>query len=251
MKRNMASIIFTLVSSFVCTELIAGQANVHLIGGASFTEIGSNPKLSFGEVVNQLTPSQNVTSPLFGVGLGYQFDRLFRQSFLALDLGLTGFYVHNNMKGIETPAINLNVLPNGADTFSYTMKETSWTLLVEPKVIYTSYAWKPYLLAGFGVAENKMSQFNELPTDPAGSASNPNSYANKNSTQFAYEVGVGVQHTLYRRKSSGQLILAVEYRYMNFGGVELGATSNHTIQQGPNFGSLSSNLIDANLSFQF
>ena len=101
------------------------------------------------------------------------------------------------------------------------------------------------------MSANEMDGFNEVIANPGGSGSNPYSYANKTNTHLAYEVGLGIQHTVYTSASGGQLIIAAEYRYMNWGPMSLGTTPNQTTHQGPNFGDLETNLIDANISWQF
>ena len=123
--------------------------------------------------------------------------------------------------------------------------------MIEPRVISMKYAWQPYLMGGIGVSTNKMSHYNEYPTNPALSAVATNAFASHSSTNFAWEAGVGVQRMIYMTTSGRSFTLAGEYRYMDWGSMTLGQTAAQTTQDRLNIGHLKTNLFDLRLSAQF
>ena len=123
--------------------------------------------------------------------------------------------------------------------------------MVEPKLISTTYAWQPFVVGGLGVSSNRMSAYSETPSNPNSSAVASNAFANKTTTNLAWEVGVGVQRRIYTTLSGRTVLLSGEYRYMDWGPMRLGTTAAQTTQFGPSFGHLKSNLFDLRLSLQF
>ncbi|MCX7116342.1 MAG: hypothetical protein NTW94_00210 [Legionellales bacterium] len=232
---------------------MASGVNIHLIGGGNVTNIhASTQELSLGEVTNQINTNQsNQSSGIFGVGIGYQMDNLINTLPITLNLGLTWYAMRANFNGTELPGINLGLFPNPADSYIFTAHDSSWALMFEPKFLISKYSLQPYVITGIGVAQNRMSKYIEVPADSASSAVNPYAYGNQTNTNFSYEAGAGIQYVFYRRPSGGQLIIGVEYRYMAWGPMRFGTTANQTTTQGPSFGDLDTNIVDATLSWQF
>ena len=221
----------------------------NVVGGFGLTSIGGTQYLNLGEITDQFNTSESTTtSPFVGFAVGYQWNHLNRKIPVALNLSIAGYYTHNVISGIETPAINQF---DNEDTLNYSANQNGMAWMLEPKFIFTTYAWQPYFIAGIGIATNWVNNYNETPTDPSGQAVTNNFFAAKNTTNFAYDVGVGVQHSIHTFASGKHLMLAAEYRYMNWGEMNLGTTPAQTTLKGPTFNNLQTNIIDASLGWQF
>lgn len=241
----------TLISLGLCasTMAMADGANIHVSGGVSLAKAGGTKNVNLGAVTDQFnTNGGTQTQAVWGYGVGYQWDAPIQTTPLAINLGVTGYYTSNFFKGVQTPAVNLIA---NADTLNYGFNETSWAWMVEPKLISTAYIWQPYFMFGLGVSTNKLTNYSEMPSNPNSSAVAVNKFANKSTTNFAWEVGVGVQRNIYTTPAGKKLVLSGEYRYMNWGPMSLGTTPAQTTNQGPTFNNLTTNLFDIGLSLQF
>ena len=229
-------------------QIFADGADIHIVGGISLADLGGTQYLSLGDITNQFnTSSQETLSPFVGFGVGYQWDRPISSLPMAFNLGITGYYVSNTITGTEIPTVNY--VPG--DPLNYTVNENSLAWMLEPKFIYTGWSWQPYFIGGIGVSANTASGYTETPASNSQPNVTANNYANQTNTELAWELGFGAQHTVYTSQTGGQLIVGLEYRYMNWGLVSLGKTASQTTNQGPSFGDLETNLIDATLRWQF
>lgn len=241
-----------VIAGLLCASQIA-QADgfsVHLQGGISLADLGSKQALWLSPIAESQydTSSVETLSPFVGLGVAYQWDQLAANlPHLAFNLGLTGYFEQNTISGVNTPFINAGSFP----TLNYTASDRSLALMLEPKLIYTAYSWQPYIVAGIGVASNKVNDYSETPTNPGGTSASSTIFQGKTYTNLAYEMGIGMQHTLLTTASGSSLILAVEYKYMNWGKMGLGTAPGQSTNQGPSFGELQTNLIDAGLAWQF
>ena len=231
------------------TTMMADGVNLHLTGGVSLADLGSSQNLLLTTDYSSLynTSGATTSSPFAGLGIGYQWNNILKNIPLALNLGISGYYLHNTISGTEYPGGNTSY-----QTLSYNADDNTLAGMLEPKLIYTRSTWQPYFLAGVGIASNALSNFNEQSV--AGSNGHPaeNSwFADNTDTHFAYEFGFGLQHALYDTKSGGALIMGLEYRYMSLGPMEFGPAPAQTTTPGLNLGTLQTNIIDATLSYQF
>jgi opacity protein-like surface antigen len=218
---QLLKIVFFLASANLCQ---ANQWNIELLGGANVSTI-SNTEVVQMNPVYENTYQTNKTSHtrlLAGIGGGYTFEHLFQKP-LNFSLGLNAY--HNNfgtVNGLENPYANLG----SYDTLNYSFDAESYALILEPKLIYTGWSWQPFVLAGAGQSWNRLYGYNEAPTDPNGSAVAQPPFNDHTQTSFAYEYGVGVQHTfLTDAVHKIHYDFALGYRYMNFGKGQLGGMS--------------------------
>jgi opacity protein-like surface antigen len=201
----------------------ANLLDVYLSAEPSFSRIHNDTAVQVSAlVVNDYeTNKQTNWNPLWGGGIGHTFEKLFNLPF-SLSLGLAGYSVNfGNVKGLELPFINDDLF----DTLNYQFKAKSTALLFETRWIYANYDWQPFAIIGVGAAWNRLSDFNEEPTDPALSAAPVlQGFGSHTNTAFAYELGIGVQRLLYAdEKYNIRYTGSVDYRYVNFGKGEFSA----------------------------
>lgn len=249
LKRSLIGTALISLGLCVNTTATADGANIHGVGGVSLPTSGGQQSLNLGAVTDQFnTTNHSNVSAVWGFGVGYQWDAPIKNKPFAFDLDLTGYYTKNSLSGVQTPAINLI---SQADTLNYRASESSWAWMIEPKLISTTYAWQPYVVGGLGGSSNRMSGYSETPSNPNSSAVTTNAFANKTTTNLAWELGVGVQRSIYTTLSGKKVVLSGEYRYMDWGPMSLGTTAAQTTQFGPSFDHLKTNLFDLRLSLQF
>ncbi|MDR3476422.1 MAG: hypothetical protein P4M14_00140 [Gammaproteobacteria bacterium] len=214
------------VFSFSC---YANKVDFNLSGGAAFANLSNNSSVQINDVVNNYyqSHSHHTVAPFYGLGLGHTFENIDHRP-LNLSLGVSAYYTDlGSVRGTELPFVN----GGNFDTLNYHFNVQSTSLLLEPRLIYTYYAWQPYLLAGVGSAWNRLANYSEAPSDPASSASPAPFYKSHVRSAFAYEVGIGIQHAIFHdEKNKIDYLLSLDYRYMNFGKGRLtnfsGMTSN-------------------------
>jgi opacity protein-like surface antigen len=152
---------------------------------------------------------------IVGINGSYFFKEPFaRIKPLNITLGAGLYSANGRYHGTETPAINYG----GGDTLDYKYHSHTLALLLEAKFIYTIQNWQPYLLLGFGPSLNRLAQYSEAPSNPAGSATAIEPYQNHSSVALAYEMGLGVQ-----RQIAPHFIVAADVRNMSFGSEHLTA----------------------------
>lgn len=244
---NIRALFF--ITSSIASSLAYAGFNIHGVGGVSLTNMNNTTWLNLGQATNRFqTTSGNKTTGIWGLGAGYGKDITIKEHPLTIDMDFTAYYTQSNLSGIQTPAVNLI---QNADTLNYSTDINNWAYLFEPKIVAKQYPLQPYFKFGLGFSNNQARQYNEYPTDPNSSAVATNAFSDKTSTNFAWEIGVGIQHSLYQLPKGGELILAGEYRYMDWGPVVLGKTPAQTTANGPNFGHYTSNLFDVTLSLHY
>jgi len=201
-------------------------------------------------VENAYTMSNTASSAAFyNVGVGYQWVNLFsKQPLIAVNLGANAYYAKYNLSGTNSPFINAGQF----DTLNYQVTDVTNSVLIEPKMIYTGYLFQPYILAGLGVTWNKTSSYSESPTNPTLTAAPvPVPFNGTTTTNFAYELGIGVQVLLYKTSHQNNINLFLDYRYMNWGQMRLGTTPLQTTSRGPDLGRLQTQIFSIGLEYQF
>lgn len=217
-------------------------------GGVGFYSYSNTQYLNLGQVTNKFTPSTNrQTQPIWGFGLGYQWDFSQNQYPIIFDLNFAAYNIESKIKGLETPAVNL---VNQADTLNYSAHIENWAWIFEPKIVWSKYIWQPYFLLGIGGSTNYASNYQEAPTSSNGGAVTNNHFLNHTTNQFAWEIGVGVQRDIITIKNGHKLYLAGEYRYMSFGNEILGRTSVQTTFQGLKLNAFNTNILDIRLGIR-
>lgn len=145
-------------------------------------------------------------------------------------LGPAAYYVDfDKIHGVESPFSN----GGSFDTLNYQFLASGAALFLESRVIFSASCWHPFFVLGAGNAWNHLSEYDEKPTDPAGSAAPASEFFHHNTmSSFAYEAGVGISHQFGAdKKRDVRYSYALEYRYFNFGAAKLGQSSLQTSDQ--------------------
>ena len=219
--------------SFVCFagHVFADTTNFNVILGTTSSRLINKRYISPATgLINSYASNEAVkTRPFYGLGLEYNFDNITAQP-ITLGVGLGLYDIgRSNINGIETPGVNIILPPQ--DTLSYQIQIKNITLLLEPKLVYTSFHLQPFVLGGFGYARNTLKHFTEatIPGSAALPAISP--YSNHTQTKFAYEAGLGLQYVFGEYKQNHNIILHLEYRYLNIGQSRLGRNCIQTTNQ--------------------
>ena len=213
-KKLMAAL---LTSMAVMKTAGADGFNWHLQSGVAWANFTGNTQdiVMNANTTNRYsvsTPSQ--TDAILAAGVAYQWDF----SHTAFDLGFSAYYMGSSVAGSNAPLVN----GGDFDTLNYKATGRSLAFMLEPKWIWTTHEWQPYVLAGLGVAFNHFGDYSETPTDPSGSAVPASQvFTGATTTGLAYEGGVGVQHRLTTMQDSP--LIAIDYRFMDWGKANLGS----------------------------
>ena len=215
-----------LAMSCVCLSAFAdGYWSTNIQGGLSLNSLSNTERVAESQYA---TSDSNSVGGLFGLGLAYNIP----VNAWVMSMGLTGYYLPDvQVKGVKTP-------PAGLDPVNYTATGQSFGLLFEPKILWAEYAFQPYFIAGFGLGINDFGNYSETPQ-----------FNSETQTNLAYEFGLGVQYVLNQTPNSP--IIALDYRYMNWGDAGLAAASGQSTNNGLSFGSLSSNTFNLSLILPF
>jgi hypothetical protein len=228
---------FYLSSSFILLATAnaafadSNKLDIYVSGGPFSSRLGNSSALQVNSfVVNDYnTNEQSNWSTLWGGGIGHTFENIFNKP-ISISLGLAGYGMNfGNVKGIEYPFINNDIY----DTLNYQFYAQSSAAMVETRVLYSNYSWQPYAIVGVGAAWNRLSDYNEVPTDPALSAAPVSpTFGNHTTSAFAYEAGIGVQRVLYEDVNNNvRYTGSLDYRYVNFGKAQLGTMPSETTNQ--------------------
>jgi hypothetical protein len=145
-----------------------------------------------------------------------------------ITLGPSAYYVDfNKIQGVESPFSN----GGSFDTLNYNFFADSAALFLESRLIITAFRWQPVFVLGAGNAWNRLYSYNEVPTDPNGSASAATDVFHNNTiSSFAYEAGVGIRHLLFASKNQ-VTYCSLDYRYFNLGAGKFAPSSLQTSNQ--------------------
>ena len=165
--------------------------------GMTNQQVGSLFNVLYGSVSSVVTQQKEFdSSPLFGIGIGYQFN-----SWLRVDV--TGEYRGKaNFKGLD-------IINNGAFTDEYRASKSEWLFLANVYAdLGTWWCLTPFVGAGVGMSRNTISGFLDVNTPLLGVA-----YGDTASKwNFAWAIHAGVA---YRVTPSFTVELA--YRYVSLG----------------------------------
>ena len=194
------------------------------------------------EVDNQYTVSSASTvNGLAGVGSGYQWN--FRQ--VSFDLGFSAYYLSTEASGVNSPFIN----GGSFDTLNYTVSGDSYAFLVEPKFMWDTPKFQPYIFTGVGLALNYLSDYVETPSVLNGGATPTTPpFNNATTPDVAYEAGIGLQTRLGLDSPWG---VSVEYRFMGLGDATLSTYTGQPNNQALKFGQLYADVIGVSLTGPF
>jgi opacity protein-like surface antigen len=140
------------------------------------------------------------SAPLFGVGVGYQFNNWLRTDVTGEYRGKANFH-------------GLDIVRSGATTYTdeYRGSKSEWLVLAN---IYadlgTWYSFTPFIGAGIGASYNTISNFLDVCTTCAGGGVAYGATASK--WNFAWALHAGVSYRV-----NSQLSFEFAYRYVNLG----------------------------------
>jgi opacity protein-like surface antigen len=200
----------------------AHNISVAVSGGLAITRMDNEEPVSLNAFLENNYTTREMTNWDFisGISIADVHNNIFKTHF-NFSLGVAGYYaILGNITGTEYPFAN----SGSYDTLNYKFKVRSTAIMAETRLIYNKTAWQPYVVAGMGLAWNRLSSYTESATNPALSAAPlPRTFSNNTHHTFAYEVGVGVQHAfMHDRKHKVEYMWSLDYRYFNFGYGELG-----------------------------
>lgn len=162
---------------------------------------------------------------------GGGIERVFApKRYLHITLGPTAYYVDfDKIHGVESPISN----GGSFDTLNYQFLASGAALLLESRVIVSVSSWQPYFVLGAGNAWNHLSDYDETPSNPAGSAAPAREFFHNHTiSSFAYEAGVGISHEFgVDKKRDVTYSYAIDYRYFNFGAGKFRQVSSQTGDQ--------------------
>jgi opacity protein-like surface antigen len=143
------------------------------------------------------------SAPLFGIGLGYQFNSWLRTDITGEYRGKANFH-------------GLDIIQSGATTYTgeYRGSKSEWLVLAN---IYadlgTWYSFTPFIGAGVGASYNTISNFTDTCVTPACPNGGSVAYGDTTSKwNFAWALHAGVSY-----KVNSQLSLEFAYRYVSLG----------------------------------
>jgi hypothetical protein len=234
--KNKNHFVYQLCFSLfmLSTQVHADFFSVALLGGPNFTTLRNASYVEINPVVTNLYQStqQQQTKGIVALSIGHTFEKKWFSSY-ELSYRVSGYLMNlGQVSGIEYPLINQGVF----DTLNYRFQTHSGALLFEPQLTYTAYGWSPFVRVGLGVAQNKLNNYHEWPSDPASSAAAVfPMFSAHTASHFAYDLGLGIQSMLVELpKDKLRLMGAVNYQYFNLGQAQLGSfpaqTSNSRLQ---------------------
>lgn len=215
-------LIFGLVFAFFA-PCYAEKIDFYLTGGPAITKLKNTNSVAINHfVVNNYNTHQDaVWGGILGVGVGHVFQHLFNHP-IDVSLGVADYSINlGRVQGVEQPFVN----DSNFDTLNYKFNAKSNALMIESKLFYTLQKWKIFGLAGIGHAWNDLYNYSETPTDPNASAAMvPQLFSSHTQNAFAYELGIGVQHELFKdTQHKIQYAGSIDYRYFRLGKGELGS----------------------------
>ena len=202
----------------------AHSTELSFTGGAAFSNLTNTNQVAVSPfITNTYNPIQETRSGIFaGASMSNVFE--LPHHFL-VTVGPAAYFTDlDKIHGTEIPASNLSLLDGTPDTLNYQFVGKSVAFMLESKLVYDAYSWQPFVLAGIGDAINYLQGYNEVPTDPNGTASPaPVTFGNRSLNCFAYEIGLGLSRQLFvDRKREVSYGASLGYRYLNFGNGSLG-----------------------------
>lgn len=222
------NIFYKVLLLLFTSKVYANFFSISLLGGPTFTHLHNEPYVPLNSVVTNLyqASQHDQTEGMIGVRLGYAFENKWFSSY-AFSCHVSGYWMNlGKVAGVEYPFINQGMF----DTLRYRFQANSRAILFEPELTYTAYRWQPFLRAGLGGTQNNLKNYHEWPTDSASSAASifP-AFNNQTTSQFAYDLGVGIQYQFTEASNDHpQLSGAVSYQYFNLGQGQLGRFPTQT-----------------------
>lgn len=220
-----------------------------LSGGLTISSLSNgNQVVPINSFVDNTYDTNNTTNVNGMAGLAY--TRLFHLKHdVLITIGPALYYTNmDQVNGINHPFSNLTT----ADTLNYQYGADSWSLMAISKLAYEKYVWQPFITGGIGPSWNRLYNYSEVPTNPAGMAVSNPAFVNNTEAEFAYMVGCGVERVFYLNQNHAvRYLAALSYQYMNFGSAQLAPGAIATAGQAIKINTLDTNVILFTLGADF
>jgi len=157
----------------------------------------------FNSDYSRVTSVNNVqkdfdSAPLFGVGVGYQWNNWLRTDITGQYRGKANFH-----------GFDITQFPGGPGSDEYRASKSEWLALANAYVdLGTWYSFTPFVGAGIGVSRNTISNFMDINT-PTGGVAYGDTVSKWN---FAWAAHAGVSY-----KVNSQLSFEFAYSYVSLG----------------------------------
>ena len=197
------------------------KLEIYVSGGPTFSKLQNDTSVAINSyVINTYNTNEQANwQSLWGIGFGRSLDYMMNTPF-RISLALAAYKTHlGKVQGTEYPFIN----DDSYDYLNYQFTAKSTAALAEARLFYKNYNWQPFVLFGIGCSWNRLKNYSETPVDPSLSAAPVTTqFGNHTNSDFAYELGAGVQHQLYEDMvHKTQYFGAVDYRYIYLGNGQL------------------------------
>ncbi|PJE17969.1 MULTISPECIES: outer membrane protein [Legionella] len=211
-----------LIFSFLILPslLHANNLTLFISGGPHFPKLNQEQLVRMNSWVSTDYQSyqKNHWKGFWGGGFNHSFEKISKR--FNLSLGLAGYSLDlGPVQGKVYPFINGGFF----DALDYRFNARNYSLMAESRLTYANCNWQPFLLAGVGQAWNRLKNYTEITANFASSATplSPG-FSNHRHHNFAYELGLGLQHPLFEDKLHKISYLAsLGYRYFNLGKARL------------------------------
>lgn len=217
----------TISAAFLWMCALVSNANnvtVFLAGGPDFSTLKNQQLVQMNALVtNAYLPKKHSAQKGFiGIGVAHTLAQPWLPS-MQWSLGLAEYFLSlGQVSGIEFPFINDGLY----DSLNYKFHAKSTTAMLESRWVYSTPSWQPFVMAGIGTSWNRFSEYEEMPTNPALSAASLSlGFEDHTQSSFAYEFGIGIQHSLWQdnvHHIEGKASLG--YQYFNLGQGRLGSS---------------------------
>jgi opacity protein-like surface antigen len=219
----------SLAQAFSLLPVNLGTPRFYIGVGAGdvFYKVNGNNYLGTGEgwPDDHYTSNDISNQPSGFVAAGYTWQR--DETWLPnYSLGLRYMYVSpTTVSGY----IDQYTLPGFRNYhFSYDVELLS-LLAVLKADLYRWHNWMPYVLLGAGAANYGTSDYTEQASSGVTPRVNP-AFGNTSGNNFAYQLGAGVDYAVREN-----LVINLEYDYMDYGTVSTDKGTNYTMLTGSNY----------------
>lgn len=186
-----------------------GHPYLGIMAGASFARLGVRQRVSVNGLYDEYIPTDNYSSPVYGVNFGYEF-KLGSSGLLS-----TGVGVYQNLNYISKGQVWDESITIGTHNLDYEYRLQSTRFMFE-----NQFAWQidlnkikviPFVLLGVGPSLNFTHSYVDTLVNPAATLG-PGYQSNRN-TSFAYQLGAGFACPI--GNDSNRLFAA--YKYVDLG----------------------------------
>lgn len=206
--------------------LYADNISLSLMGGFITSSLENEPLVEINNFVTNayITNKNNHWGEFWGGSLAHSFEEIIPH--VNFSLGVAGYAIQpGEVKGTVFPFINEGFF----DSLNYKFQVKNNSLMIESGLSYGLGNWRPFIIAGIGKSWNRLENYNEVPSDPASSATALPSFRNNSHHAHAYELGLGCSYLFYEdNRHNIRYMTSAGYRFWNLGKGELESFAEQT-----------------------